>query len=559
MAKTEATLLIKVKQTGQKVLKSIPAALKSIGTAALRAGVALGTLTAGALALAKTGAEFDAVKNSFKNLAEQQGQDANKMLGKMRELSAGTVDDLTLMKQANNALLLGLPVDRFGDMLNIARSASKATGESMEFMLKSITTGLGRQSKLVLDNLGIVFNLEDAYKDYARTIGTTASKLTDDQKKQAFLNKALEIGTENAKKAGGGQIDLSDRIQAMIARLKNLSVVIGKNVGPMMVFFINKVEQTAKSVEKWVTSSQALDFFKGLSKVVNFAKLSFEAYGATVGIGLAAIFESGSALLSGQFSQAKDILALGMDEIHNTLRAKREEFDADNAELDALFLEREKQKKVEELDAKIQHQAMLAAADEKSKKDLEKTEKQKHEVKQTWALKTLKLEQLTGKQKEQFQADTFATIATMQSSSNKTLANIGKAAALTQIAIAAPQGVAKALAAFPPPYNFAAAAAVGASFAVQAAQVAGIKLADGGIVPASQGGTQATIGEGGRDEAVIPLDDESSPLGGNITIIVNGGLLGDESSARELAAALDREMFKLRQNNESLAFDSGVI
>jgi hypothetical protein len=48
-------------------------------------------------------------------------------------------------------------------------------------------------------------------------------------------------------------------------------------------------------------------------------------------------------------------------------------------------------------------------------------------------------------------------------------------------------------------------------------------LADGGIVKASPGGTLALIGEGGRDEAVIPLDRMGSMGGNNVTINVNGG------------------------------------
>lgn len=79
--------------------------------------------------------------------------------------------------------------------------------------------------------------------------------------------------------------------------------------------------------------------------------------------------------------------------------------------------------------------------------------------------------------------DSLSTIATLQNSNNKTLATIGKAAALTQIAIDGPQAVVKALAAFPPPINFVAAAAVGAAVAAQAARVSGLAFQDGGIVP----------------------------------------------------------------------------
>jgi hypothetical protein len=51
-------------------------------------------------------------------------------------------------------------------------------------------------------------------------------------------------------------------------------------------------------------------------------------------------------------------------------------------------------------------------------------------------------------------------------------------------------------------------------------------LADGGIIKASQGGTLAIIGEGGQDEAVIPLNrlnNYTNGNGTNVTIHVNGG------------------------------------
>jgi hypothetical protein len=47
-------------------------------------------------------------------------------------------------------------------------------------------------------------------------------------------------------------------------------------------------------------------------------------------------------------------------------------------------------------------------------------------------------------------------------------------------------------------------------------------MADGGIVKASPGGTLALIGEGGQDEAVIPLDRMGSMGGGDVNIYVQG-------------------------------------
>jgi len=159
---------------------------------------------------------------------------------------------------------------------------------------------------------------------------------------------------------------------------------------------------------------------------------------------------------------------------------------------------------------------------------------------------------------------TLGTITSLSSSSNATLAGIGKAAALTQIAIDTPVAIGRALASAPPPFNYGLAAAVGLAMGQQAAKISGVQLAEGGIVMPRPGGTQATIGEAGQAEAVIPLDRAAEfGLGGgggrNITLVVNGGMLGTETEAREFAIAIDKELLKLRRNNESVSFDSGVI
>ena len=156
-------------------------------------------------------------------------------------------------------------------------------------------------------------------------------------------------------------------------------------------------------------------------------------------------------------------------------------------------------------------------------------------------------------------------MSSLQSSNNQAMMVIGKAAAIGQMWIAtyraANEGLAWGTAMGGTPLGLTMQALAYAAGAANVARVAGVQLAEGGVVRARPGGIQATIGEGGRDEAVIPLENGRIPgsAEGGVTIIVNGGLLGDQSSARELAVALDRELLKLRQNNESQAFDQGLV
>ena len=72
------------------------------------------------------------------------------------------------------------------------------------------------------------------------------------------------------------------------------------------------------------------------------------------------------------------------------------------------------------------------------------------------------------------------------------------------------------------------------------------ELANGGIVKARRGGTLALIGEGGRDEAVIPLPKgmrKDGIMGGGITINVSGAL-DPEAVARQIETILKRSRLR---------------
>jgi len=206
-----------------------------------------------AMDLGEQAAVFDVVRKKFEQLAEQPGA----MLIKMKKMTAGTIDEMTLMQKYNAAALLGLPLERFDDMLGIARGAAQATGESMDYMLNSIVTALGRGSKLMLDNLGIMIDVKQANEEYAAALGITADKLTDAEKKQAFIDKALEIGNENLERMGGVTAAATDKYDKMRASIKEAAISLGGYLSP-----------ATEGVAGWFSSaaSAAGDFFKRASE-----------------------------------------------------------------------------------------------------------------------------------------------------------------------------------------------------------------------------------------------------------------------------------------------------
>ncbi|UXV21073.1 phage tail length tape measure family protein [Pseudomonas fluorescens] len=102
-------------------------------------------------------------------------------------------------------------------------------------------------------------------------------------------------------------------------------------------------------------------------------------------------------------------------------------------------------------------------------------------------------------------SDFFGNMASLSQSGNKKLAAIGKAAAIIQATMDGYLAVQKALAAFPPPFNFAAAAAVGVATAANVANIAGIGFSGGGYT--GSGGVNEEAGTVHKGEVVWSQKD----------------------------------------------------
>jgi hypothetical protein len=100
--------------------------------------------------------------------------------------------------------------------------------------------------------------------------------------------------------------------------------------------------------------------------------------------------------------------------------------------------------------------------------------------------------------------DFFGSLTALSRSKNKELAAIGKAAAIAQATIDGVLAVQKALASYPPPWNFAVAAGVGVAAAANVAQIAGIGFEQGGFT--GTGGRKQVAGVVHGQEFVFDAD-----------------------------------------------------
>lgn len=139
------------------------------------------------------------------------------LLDKLREATHGTVNDIELMKAAVKFNDFNLPVEELGTMLAFAQQKAKDTGQSIDYMVDSIVTGLGRKSLMILDNLGL-----------------SAAEIKEKMAETGDMTKAVgEIIRDQMSSAGDYVETAADRAAQATARVENALLELGKTLGPL--------------------------------------------------------------------------------------------------------------------------------------------------------------------------------------------------------------------------------------------------------------------------------------------------------------------------------------
>ena len=139
------------------------------------------------------------------------------LLDKLRQETHNTVTDLELMKQAVKFNDFKLNIDEMGTLLAFAQQKAKDTGQSIDYMVDSIVTGLGRKSLPILDNLGL-----------------SAAEIKEKMKDSGDMTKAVaEIIKEKMNEAGDYVETAADRAKKQEVELQNELEKLGRTFQPL--------------------------------------------------------------------------------------------------------------------------------------------------------------------------------------------------------------------------------------------------------------------------------------------------------------------------------------
>ena len=135
----------------------------------------------------------------------------------LREATHGTVTDIELMKAAVKFNDFKLPIEELGTMLAFAQQKAKDTGQSVDYMVDSIVTGLGRKSLMILDNLGL-----------------SATEIRERMKETGDMTKAVGSIIRDQMAAAGDYVETAaDRAAQANVSLQNKMEEVGRKFAPL--------------------------------------------------------------------------------------------------------------------------------------------------------------------------------------------------------------------------------------------------------------------------------------------------------------------------------------
>ncbi len=291
----------------------------------------------------KQAAKLQDVRRAFDTLQGGAGRGAI-AIDKLKEATDGTVTEFDLFQQANNAMILGVTKnsEKMAEMFDIAQRLGQALGKDTKLSVESLITGIGRQSRMMLDNIGIVVDVEKANKAYAEQLGINANQLTDQDKKTAFLNATMDSARNKVEELGEEQLSNSQTMDQMSVAVTEAATALGESLMPIVIPLAKALTALAKGAKvvfeafdphtlgvAFTETAEELEFLTDMldehEKIMRkLGAVQLEFMGQDMGLGFKEMSSELQPLVE-QHKEYKDRIAQLQEELKNLFNLESEE------------------------------------------------------------------------------------------------------------------------------------------------------------------------------------------------------------------------------------------
>jgi hypothetical protein len=220
----------------RRSIQQVDARLKETSKLFGNLGQAIGAAFAGGQIISfaneamRLGDELQKVSQGFSRFGGQANLD------QLRASTRGLITDLELMRRTTMAGNFGIGIGEMGNLLAFATRRAAETGQSVDYLVESIVTGIGRKSPLILDNLGIS----------AAQLRSKLNGVSVEAASVGEVSRAVgEIATEQLRLMGEAALTATDRIAQLTTRWQNFKAEVG-------VFFQTATLQAVDTIDTFL-------------------------------------------------------------------------------------------------------------------------------------------------------------------------------------------------------------------------------------------------------------------------------------------------------------------
>jgi hypothetical protein len=224
---------------------------------AIGAAFAVSQIQAFAAEAIQLGSQMQTVGKGFARFGDQA------QLEQLRKSTRGLVTDLNLMKATVMAGNFGIPIEQLGGLLEFAKRRAQETGQSVDYLVESIVTGIGRKSPLILDNLGIsTTRLKEKFNGAA----LEAQSIAD------VAQAVGDIATEELGKMGTAVDTAADKMVRLSTTWQNFKANVGEAIAPAASSFLEGLTNMLKVGETMGPALNRLGVATGTAKPSDLVK-----------------------------------------------------------------------------------------------------------------------------------------------------------------------------------------------------------------------------------------------------------------------------------------------
>jgi len=191
----------------------------------------------------RSAAQVETLTQGFNFLAAQIGKNGEEIARNLINISGNALSMAESLRASSIALTAGFELEDMERLTVVARNASISLGRNLPDAIDRLFRGVAKIEPEILDELGILVRLDTAVENYAAQLGKAAADVTDFERRQAFLNAAIEQGELKYGRLGDAvQTNPYDRLAASFGNLaKSFISLANVAIGPLIDMLANNM------------------------------------------------------------------------------------------------------------------------------------------------------------------------------------------------------------------------------------------------------------------------------------------------------------------------------